>query len=103
ELEATASDERLRLLGYQGETCAYLWAFDTQATWWNRVINKKGPTPIGGATIEIRGLRPGNYRLEWWDTNEGRIIRTEQISTLQGPLRITAPPFSGDIACKIKP
>ncbi|MHC4678837.1 MAG: DUF5060 domain-containing protein [Planctomycetota bacterium] len=103
ELEATASDERLRLLGYQGETCAYLWAFDTQATWWNRVIDKKRPTPIRGATIEIRGLRPGNYRLEWWDTNEGRIIRAEQLSALQELLRITAPSFSGDIACKIKP
>jgi hypothetical protein len=101
ELKATASDQRLALLGYQGETCAYLWVFDTEATWWNRVVDKKQPAPIEGATIEIQGLRPGNYRLEWWDTSTGGIIRTEH-SGSQGPLRITIPSFSGDIACKIR-
>jgi hypothetical protein len=102
ELKATASDQRLALLGYQGEGCAYLWVFDTQATWWNRVVEKKQPSPIEDATIEIQGLRPGNYRLEWWDTSTGNIIRTEQLRGSQGPLRITIPSFSGDIACKIR-
>jgi hypothetical protein len=102
ELKAAASDQCLRLLGYQGEDCAYIWVFDTQATWWNRVVDKKQPTPIEGAAIEIQGLAPGNYRIQWWDTHTGDIIRTEQLSVTQDPLRITIPPFSGDIACKIR-
>ncbi len=103
-LEARATNnERLRLLGYQSENCAYLWVSDREATWWNRVVDKKQPAPIEDATIEIQGLASGNYRLEWWDTSTGEAIRTEQLSASQGPLRITIPSFSGDIACKIRP
>jgi len=98
---AAASGERLRVLGYQGDDCAYLWISDKQATWWNRIVEKKQPTPIDDAAIEIRGLRPGKYRLEWWDTYEGKTIRTGQVSCKQVPLQISAPSFSRDIACKI--
>ena len=102
-LEARATNnERLQLLGYQGESCAYFWVFDTQAIWWNQVVEKKQPTPIEGASVEIQGLAPGNYRIEWWNTHDGTIIQTEQLSGSQGPLRITIPSFSGDIACKIR-
>jgi hypothetical protein len=100
--KAAISDDRLRLLGYQGDDRAYIWVSDAQATWWNQVIDKKQPAPIAGATIEIHGLRPGDYRIEWWDTHEGRIIQTEQVSSEQEPLHIQVPPFSGDIACKIR-
>ena len=103
-LEARATNnQRLRLLGYQGENCAYVWVSDKDAMWWNRVVEKKQPTPIEGATIEIQGLAPGNHRLEWWDTHTGEIVRTEQLSASQGPLRITIPSFSSDIACKLRP
>jgi hypothetical protein len=100
--KATISSDQLRLFGYQGNSRAYIWIFDTQATWWNRVIANKQPAPITCATIDIQGLRPGDYRLEWWHTYEGRVIRTERISLAEGPLRISVPTFSGDIALKIR-
>jgi hypothetical protein len=99
---ATTSDDQLRLFGYQGNNRAYIWIFNTQATWWNRVIANKQPVPITRAAIEIQGLQPGNYRLEWWSTYEGKIIRTERVSLVEGPLHISVPSFSGDIACKIR-
>ena len=101
QTNADASGGRLRVLGYQGDDCAYLWISDKQATWWNRIVEKKQPTPIDDAAIEIRGLRPGKYRLEWWDTYEGKTIRTGRVSCKQVPLQISAPSFSRDIACKI--
>jgi hypothetical protein len=101
-LEATISSNRLRLLGYQGSDRAYLCVFDTQALWWNRVVDKKQPAPIKQATIDINGLRPGNYRLEWWDTYKGKIIQTERISLAEGPLHVLLPSFTQDIACKIR-
>jgi hypothetical protein len=103
ELDATASGEQLRLLSYQGQACAYLWIFNTEATWWNQVVEKKPLAPIGAATIEIRNLQPGNYRIEWWDTHEGKVIATEQQTVLSTPLLARVPSFSADIACKIKP
>lgn len=98
---AAAADGRYRWLGYTGKARAYLWIANTQATWWNQVIDKKQPATIEGATIEIANLRPGDYRLEWWDTYEGKIIRRERASMNEGSLRIPVPSFSRDIACKI--
>ena len=100
-IKATVSREQLRLLGYQSNDRAYVWIFNSQATWWNRVIDKKQPTQIKGATIEVQGLRPGSYRVQWWNTYEGKIIREERVSLANGALRVSVPPFSRDIACKI--
>jgi hypothetical protein len=100
--KATISNNQLRLFGYQGDDRAYIWIFDTQATWWNRVVEKKQPVPITHAAIEIQELQPGDYRLEWWHTYVGRVIRTERVSLVEGPLRISVPSFRGDIALKIR-
>jgi len=101
ELRATTSGEQLRLMGYQGNDCAYVWLFNPQATWWNLVIEKQKPAEIKDAKIEVQGLQPGSYCVEWWHTYEGKVIQKEQVSFTQGPLCISVPPFSRDIACKI--
>ena len=102
QTNAAASGERLRVLGYQGDDCAYIWISDSQATWWNQIVENKKPTPVADASIEIRGLRPGKYQIEWWDTYEGKIIRTEQVTCTDGRLHIPVPSFSRDIACKVR-
>jgi hypothetical protein len=100
-LQAKVSPEEIRLLGYQGNDRAYMWLFNPQATWWNLVVEKRQPVEIKDATIEIQGILPGNYRLEWWDTYKGVVIEKKPLSFGEGPLHIAVPPFSRDIACKI--
>jgi hypothetical protein len=102
QTDAAISNDQLRVLGYQGDDCAYLWISDSQATWWNQIAENKQPEPVKEATIEIHGLRDGKYQLEWWDTHEGKTIRTGQLSSTNSRLNITVPSFSRDIACKIK-
>ena len=99
--DAAISSEQIRVLGYQGEDCAYLWISDSRATWWNQIVENEQPAQVADATIEVQGLRPGQYQLEWWDTYEGKIIRSEQISCKDGLLHIPVPSFNRDIACKI--
>ena len=72
-----------------------------QAGWWNLVIEKQNPQEIKDATVEIQGLEPGDYTVEWWDTYEGVVIEKKPVSFGEGPLHIAVPPFSRDIACKI--
>jgi hypothetical protein len=97
----SAADGRYRWLGYLGKDRAYLWVANYQATWWNQVVDKKHPTPIEGATVVIQGLDAGDYRLEWWDTYEGKIIRSDKISFAEDPLKISVPSFRQDIACRM--
>jgi len=100
QLRAKTSGD-IRPLGYQGNDCAYVWLFNPEATWWNLVVEKRPPAQIKDVTIEVQGLQPGNYRVEWWDTYEGRIIKKESISARGGSLTLMVPPFGRDIACKI--
>jgi hypothetical protein len=102
KLNADASDKQLRLLGYQGEDRAYLWLFNQKAAWSNIVIEKNQPTEIKDAKISVRDLQPGTYNIEWWNTHDGSIIQKRQVSQTTGPLKITIPPFTRDIACKIR-
>jgi hypothetical protein len=102
QLRAKISPAEIRLLGYQGNDRAYIWLFNPQAAWWNLVVEKEQLEKIKGATIEIEGLRPGKYRVEWWHTYEGKVIASEQLALGGGPLDIAVPPFSRDIACKIR-
>jgi len=102
QTDASISSDQLRVLGYQGDECAYLWISDSRATWWNQIAENKQPEPVTDAAVEIKGLRDGQYRLEWWDTYEGKTIRTEQVSSVGALLQISVPSFSRDIACKIR-
>ena len=100
-INATASDKRLRALGYQGNDCAYMWLADRNAIWWNRIVGNQRPAEINDAKFEIEGLESGAYNVQWWHTYEERTIRSEKVSLSEGPLRISVPSFKGDIACKI--
>jgi hypothetical protein len=102
QVDAEISNDQLRVLGYQGDDCAYLWISDSRATWWSQIAENKQPEPVKDATIEIRGLRDGTHRIEWWDTYEGKTIRTEQASCTGESLQIPVPSFCLDIACKIR-
>jgi hypothetical protein len=102
-IAAKTSDNRLRALGYQGNDRAYFWLSDKRATWWSQVIDNQQPPSVESAIIDIDGLRPGSYRIEWWDTNEGKTVQERQVKLTDGALRIDVPSFSRDIACKITP
>ncbi len=93
--------EQLKILGYQGKDYAYAWLFHSQAIWWNQVAQKQTPKEIQAASMEIIGLQPGPYRIQWWDTWQGKVIKTESVNCQQGTLKVNLPTFNRDIACKI--
>jgi hypothetical protein len=102
-LNAVASDNQLRLLGCQAGDRAYLWLFNPKAAWSKIVIENNQPTEIEDLTISIKDLQPGTYNIEWWDTQDGSIIKKQQVSLTKSLLKIPVPPFTRDIACKITP
>lgn len=107
--EASASDARLRIAGLQTADRADLWLFNREAAWARRIIDKAQPTAVHGAALELRGLAPGRYRVEWWDADKGKAIAHSELrvesqgsSQTQPVARCVAPPFTSDIACKIR-
>ena len=100
--KAKTSNDRLRVLGYQGSQCAFFWLSDKQATWWSQVVDKKTPDRIEGETVEITGLQPGRYSAQWWDATDGKIVGRESISLLAGSVVISIPTFESDVACRVE-
>jgi hypothetical protein len=100
-IAAEPSDKSLRVVGLQGRSCAYFWVFNPQATWWNMAMEKATPSEVKGASVTIQGLEPGAYRVQWWDTFEGKAVKEEAATAAERGLAIPVPAFSRDIACKV--
>ncbi len=100
---AASCDKGVRIIGLSGERQAYLWLQDEKATWWNIVMENLSPRQIAGATLTLDGLPAGDYRVEWWDTREGKPVRTDAVNAHDGKCGLSVPAFSGDIACKLRP
>jgi hypothetical protein len=90
-----------RLVGMQGRTQAYLWLFNPQASWRSLVIQGQRPPILTGLSLKILNLEPGPYRVQWWDTQAGQILKQKEVSATREPLRLTVPFFDQDIGCKI--
>ncbi|MCC6443211.1 MAG: DUF5060 domain-containing protein [Armatimonadetes bacterium] len=54
--------------------------------------------PAAEGRIEITGLRPGPYRLVWWDTAKGRVIGRQTVKIAGPKTLISVPRFRRDIA-----
>jgi hypothetical protein len=102
EANATSANGRWRVVGLQGERCAYVWIADAQATWYRKVVQGQTPTEATGVTFVLEGLAPGAYEALWWDTRKGVGVRVDKVQTIDRALRLEAPRFIGSIACKLR-
>jgi hypothetical protein len=98
------SEPKVRVVGLQGDDRAYFWLFDPAASWEHVVIRKRQPETIDGQQIDVGGLQPGAYRVQWWDTRSGEVVRREKVSLEQPVLRLAVPGrWQRDFAGKIVP
>jgi len=99
--DAAVTGADVRLVGLAGRDRAYLWIMNNQATWWR--LAEGEPKPVRAAAVVLKGLAPGSYRVQWWDTRKGQATKQEQAKASAAGLKLTAPPFTRDIACKVTP
>jgi hypothetical protein len=90
----------LDLYGLRTPDFAILWLHDQESNWLSDQQGKT-PQPVRGATTALAGLRDGAYRLEWWDTRKGAVLRSTTAVCKAGKLPVAAPAFTRDIAAKV--
>jgi hypothetical protein len=92
----------LAALTLQNDTGGYFWIYETQLL---RAESEALFTPAPRKEIQVRfrGLKEGEYRVEFWDTVKGGKIHEATVRTGAGFLRCPVPDFTGDIAGKLKP
>jgi len=90
----------IEIMGWQSDDFAMLWLKNRQRTPEN-YLKGLADTLVAGTKIKILDFPEGNYKVEYWDTDEGKIL-SETIANTNGEiLRLDIPEFSKDIACKI--
>lgn len=97
-----SAPEEVHAVGLQGESAAALWIVNRRATWWASVLNDREPSRLTGVRLSVKGLRPGAYTVEWWDTRRGEVLAEERVRTSGGALRLWPPPFQRDVACRVR-
>lgn len=99
ESRSTAANSRV--LAWQGPDGLWGWLFNPQATWWNRVVEKKTVTPVQNDSLQCDGLKPGTYRVEWWDTQTGAVIGQQTVRLDPDDARLALPSYTHDLAFKL--
>ncbi len=84
----------------QGEKI-YLWIRHRDFSW--KMVKMNGlPHPIENASIQLNHDLDGTYRIEWWDTFSGDVIRCETIHLAKSEAaEFMIPVLQKELACKI--
>jgi hypothetical protein len=100
--EIGETGDNLRALGLRGNPVSIVWMQNKSHTWWNVIQNNPIP-PVEAGELSLASFPPGRYRVEYWNTTEGRMIGTAVASAAGETLKIPFPRIETDIAIKIMP
>jgi len=103
EPAAIQADDRLRALGLRTRDHAWLWIFHRAAAWQKIVIDKRAPPEVRDAVLDLAGLAPGAYRVQWFDTRTAETRLEQTLDARESSLRLVAPRFTHDIAARVYP
>lgn len=99
----TCARSNVRVFGLTAGPNAWLWCFNKEASWSKLTTKAAEPSSIPGLTLELQEAADQTRTIEWWDTAEGSILRTEIATPVGGILRVRASPFARDVAVRIRP
>ena len=92
----------LRALGVVGDTQALLWIQNRAHTWVNVTKGDFDGTPVADALVTLDGFAPGEWRVELWDTREGRVTDSQNHAVEDdGRIELALPPIARDIAYRM--
>jgi hypothetical protein len=88
-------------LGVAAPNEALIWLVDRNYNWPAGAL-EADPKPLPGAVVTISGIENGEWTVEWWDPAAGKPISSGQAMSDAGTLRLEAPPFTVDVAARLR-
>ncbi|MBM4033004.1 MAG: DUF5060 domain-containing protein [Planctomycetes bacterium] len=100
-------DERtnLRVVGLRTDASALLWFQDRRNTWHRRLVKGEPVRLLEPFTFQLDGIRPGQYRVEWFDTYDGAAITEAKAAADEKglPIELSRLVKAPDVACRVAP
>jgi hypothetical protein len=91
---------KVKAFGVATPRQALIWMLDADYDWPNGAM-VSDPAARADASVTLLGLADGAYRVEWWDTREGKPIGAAEAIGVSGRLTLKPPPFRIDIAARV--
>ncbi|MEJ5250384.1 MAG: DUF5060 domain-containing protein [Chthonomonadetes bacterium] len=91
----------LRLFGLRGRKTCLLYIQHTGYTWYQVNVAKRPPEPVAPTVLRIP-CEPGRYEVQFWNTVEGKVTSTMQVTADGNELKLELPRISTDIALRIQ-
>jgi len=98
--DAETMGETAEVIGIQNEKEGYFWVYDKKV--FNTPIKRLKKVVLKKVKLKIYHLLEGNYKIEFWDTYEGKKIKELTVKFKKRENEIILPDFVKDIAIKIK-
>jgi hypothetical protein len=91
----------LRLFGLHGRKTSLLYIEHAQYTWYQVNVVKRPPAAVPPTVLHIADWTPGRYRVQLWDTYEGKPLSTQTLTVDRSGLRLELPTIERDIAVRL--
>jgi len=91
---------RIDTLGLCTDDLALIWLRDQSSNWFNDSQDQQ-PGVVAGLSCDLLGLPAGDYKVQWWDTWKGEILKEAAAKCTAGRLPLSPPDFTRDLAAKV--
>ena len=97
------STDGLRLFELTGKRTRLVWLRHRDLSWFSLAVEKKVLAPVPPATLTLSGMEPGTYRVEFWSSEEGKLLKSAEIGAKKSSLEIPLPEIAHELALKVRP
>lgn len=87
-------------LGLQSPDLVVFWLHNHESTW-KTDFDGRRPSMFKALRASISLPSPGRWRVEWWDTRTGEVLRGETAEAKDSTLNVVVPDFDRDLAAKL--
>jgi hypothetical protein len=89
------------LLGLTSDRLLLLWVHNQESTWRTEADGKQ-PHDLAGLRLTVPVPADGAWRVQWWDTFKGEVLREEKLRAAGGKLSVVVPTFARDLAARVE-
>jgi hypothetical protein len=99
---ASASTDHLRLFELVGRRTRLVWIRQRDLGWYGLGVEGKKFQPVRHVTLTLTALQAGQYQVEYWNTEEGKLLRTEEFVVRGTSLDVPLPDVQSEMALKVR-
>lgn len=100
---AAVSTDELHFFELIGRHSRLLWLRHRDLSWYGLAVEKKVLTPVQPATLTLAAVTPAVYRVEYWSSEEGKLLKSAEITAKKSTLEVPLPKIRTELALKVRP